>query len=52
MKAKTSIKIKVRSKVVAPPTKIFKDKKRENTLDRKGWKLKRVNYPLDEPVSL
>lgn len=46
MKAKTSLKIKVRSKVVAPPTKIFKDKKKENTLDRKGWKLKRIKESL------
>ena len=46
MKAKTSIKVKLRSKVVAPPTKIFKDKKKENTLDRKGWKLKRIKESL------
>lgn len=46
MKAKTSLKIKVRSKVVAPPTIIFRNKKRENTLNRKGWKLKRIKESL------
>lgn len=46
MKAKTSLKIKVRSKVVAPPTIIFKNKKKENALDRKGWKLKRIKESL------